>query len=277
MEFATLNNGVKMPQLGYGVYQVSNEECERCVRDAISVGYRAIDTAQSYGNEEAVGNAIRKCGVPRDELFVATKVWISNAGYEKAKKSFQESLERLGLDYLDLYLIHWPIPKNEQENYIENNRETWKAFEELYHEGKIKAIGVSNFKPHHLEEIMEGATVMPMVNQIEFHPGWTQMETVNYCKAHHIAVQAWSPFGSGELFRMPEISEMAKKYGKDPGQLALRWIFQHGVIPLPKSVNPERILSNTQIFDFEITPEDMAYIDSLQGGGWCADPDKPEF
>ncbi len=167
--------------------------------------------------------------------------------------------------------------KNEQENYIENNRETWKAFEELYHEGKIKAIGVSNFKPHHLEEIMEGATVMPMVNQIEFHPGWTQMETVNYCKAHHIAVQAWSPFGSGELFRMPEISEMAKKYGKDPGQLALRWIFQHGVIPLPKSVNPERILSNTQIFDFEITPEDMAYIDSLQGGGWCADPDKPEF
>ncbi len=173
-------------------------------------------------------------------------------------------MERLGLDYLDLYLIHWPIPKNEQENYIENNRETWKAFEELYHEGKIKAIGVSNFKPHHLEEIMEGATVMPMVNQIEFHPGWTQMETVNYCKAHHIAVQAWSPFGSGELFRMPEISEMAKKYGKDPGQLALRWIFQHGVIPLPKSVNPERILSNTQIFDFEITPEDMAYIDSLQ-------------
>lgn len=186
-------------------------------------------------------------------------------------------MERLGLDYLDLYLIHWPIPKNEQENYIENNRETWKAFEELYHEGKIKAIGVSNFKPHHLEEIMEGATVMPMVNQIEFHPGWTQMETVNYCKAHHIAVQAWSPFSSGELFRMPEISEMAKKYGKDPGQLALRWIFQHGVIPLPKSVNPERILSNTQIFDFEITPEDMAYIDSLQGGGWCADPDKPEF
>ena len=224
-----------------------------------------------------MGKGIRESGVPREEITVVSKLWNYDHSYEKAKKSFQESLERLGLDYLDLYLIHWPIPKNEQENYIENNRETWKAFEELYHEGKIKAIGVSNFKPHHLEEIMEGATVMPMVNQIEFHPGWTQMETVNYCKAHHIAVQAWSPFGSGELFRMPEISEMAKKCGKDPGQLALRWIFQHGVIPLPKSVNPERILSNTQIFDFEITPEDMAYIDSLQGGGWCADPDKPEF
>lgn len=272
-----LHNGVAIPCVGYGTCDTDGEVTVRSVKCALQAGYRLIDTAMFYKNEESVGKGIRESGIPREEITVVSKLWNYDHSYEKAKKSFQESLERLGLDYLDLYLIHWPIPKNEQENYIENNRETWKAFEELYHEGKIKVIGVSNFKPHHLEEIMEGATVMPMVNQIEFHPGWTQMETVNYCKAHHIAVQAWSPFGSGELFRMPEISEMAKKYGKDPGQLALRWIFQHGVIPLPKSVNPERILSNTQIFDFEITPEDMAYIDSLQGGGWCADPDKPEF
>ena len=256
MQYVVLNNGVKMPQLGYGVYQVSNEECERCVRDAISVGYRAIDTAQSYGNEEAVGNAIRKCGVPRDELFVTTKVWISNAGYEKARASIDASLKRLQSDYIDLLLIHQPFG---------DYYGTYRAMEEAYRAGKLRAIGVSNFYPDRLIDICQFAEVMPAVNQVETHVFQQQRVAHQYMEKYGVQHESWGPFAEGrkDFFTNPVLTQIGEKYGKSAAQTALRFLLQSDVVVIPKSVHKARMAENLQVFDFSLDAEDMAAIQAL--------------
>lgn len=259
MQYVVLNNGVKMPQLGYGVYQVSNEECERCVRDAISVGYRAIDTAQSYGNEEAVGNAIRKCGVPRDELFVTTKVWISNAGYEKARASIDASLKRLQSDYIDLLLIHQPFG---------DYYGTYRAMEEAYRAGKLRAIGVSNFYPDRLIDICQFAEVMPAVNQVETHVFQQQRVAHQYMEKYGVQHESWGPFAEGrkDFFTNPVLTQIGEKYGKSAAQTALRFLLQSDVVVIPKSTHIERMRQNLDVFDFALSEEDLAAIRDLDEG-----------
>lgn len=259
MQYVVLNNGVKMPQLGYGVYQVSNEECERCVRDAISVGYRAIDTAQSYGNEEAVGNAIRKCGVPRDELFVTTKVWISNAGYEKARASIDASLKRLQSDYIDLLLIHQPFG---------DYYGTYRAMEEAYRAGKLRAIGVSNFYPDRLIDICQFAEVTPAVNQVETHVFQQQRVAHQYMEKYGVQHESWGPFAEGrkDFFSNPVLTQIGEKHGKSAAQTALRFLLQSNVVVIPKSTHIERMRQNLDVFDFALSEEDMVAIRDLDEG-----------
>ena len=259
MQYVVLNNGVKMPQLGYGVYQVSNEECERCVRDAISVGYRAIDTAQSYGNEEAVGNAIRKYGVPRDELFVTTKVWISNAGYEKARASIDASLKRLQSDYIDLLLIHQPFG---------DYYGTYRAMEEAYRAGKLRAIGVSNFYPDRLIDICQFAEVTPAVNQVETHVFQQQRVAHQYMEKYGVQHESWGPFAEGrkDFFTNPVLTQIGEKYGKSAAQTALRFLLQSDVVVIPKSTHIERMRQNLDVFDFALSEEDLAAIRDLDEG-----------
>jgi len=260
MKYVELNNGVKMPILGYGVFQIpDHEECERCVLDAIEVGYRLIDTAQAYGNEEAVGKAIEKCGVPREELFITTKVWISNAGYEKAKKSIEESLTKLQLDYIDLVLIHQPF-----NDYYG----TYRAMEDLYKEGKLKAIGVSNFYPDRLIDLIKFNEVVPAVNQVETHVFNQQAKAQEIMKKYGVQIQAWAPFAEGKnnLFSNEILKAVGDKYKKTIAQVALRYLIQRGVSVLPKSVSKERMIQNIDIFDFELTTEDMNVIAALDKG-----------
>ena len=259
MQYVVLNNGVKMPQLGYGVYQVSNEECERCVRDAISVGYRAIDTAQSYGNEEAVGNAIRKCGVPRDELFVTTKVWISNAGYEKARASIDASLKRLQSDYIDLLLIHQPFG---------DYYGTYRAMEDAARAGKLRAIGVSNFYPDRLIDICQFAEVTPAVNQVETHVFQQQRVAHQYMEKYGVQHESWGPFAEGrkDFFTNPVLTQIGEKYGKSAAQTALRFLLQSDVVVIPKSTHIERMRQNLDVFDFALSEEDLAAIRDLDEG-----------
>lgn len=257
MEFVTLNNGVKMPVLGFGVYQIPDqEECERCVLDAISVGYRSIDTAQAYGNEEAVGNAIKKCGVPREELFITTKVWISNAGYEKAKQSIEESLRKLQLDYLDLLLIHQPF-----NDYYG----TYRAMEELYKEGKIKAIGVSNFYPDRLIDLIQFNEIVPQVNQVETHPFNQQVKAQEIMNKYGVQIESWGPFAEGrnDMFTNETLKTIGEKYNKSNAQVALRYLIQRGVVVIPKSVHKERMIQNFDIFDFQLSKDDMDMIAKL--------------
>jgi len=257
MEFVELNNGVKMPVLGYGVFQIADqEECERCVLDAIEIGYRLIDTAQSYGNEEAVGRAIKKSGVPREELFITTKVWISNAGYEKAKKSIEESLKKLQLDYLDLILIHQPFG---------DYYGTYRAMEDLYKEGKLKAIGVSNFYPDRLIDLIKFNEVVPAVNQVETHVFNQQVKAQEIMKKYGVQIQAWAPFAEGKnnLFSNETLKAVGDKYNKSVAQVALRYLVQRGVSVLPKSVSKERMIQNISVFDFVLTNEDMDVIAAL--------------
>ena len=261
MEYVKLNNGIEMPILGYGVFQIADqEECERCVLDAIEVGYRLIDTAQGYGNEEAVGKAVKKCGVPREELFITTKVWISNAGYENAKKSIEESLKKLQLDYLDLLLIHQPF-----NDYYG----TYRAMEELYKEGKNKAIGVSNFYPDRLIDLIQFNKVVPAVNQVETHVFNQQVKAQEVMKKYGVQIQAWAPFAEGKnnLFSNDTLKEVGDKYSKSIAQVALRYLIQNGVSVLPKSVSKERMIQNIDVFDFELTKEDMNVIAALDTGG----------
>lgn len=260
MKYVELNNGVKMPILGYGVYQIKDlEECERCVRDAIEVGYRLIDTAQSYGNEEAVGKAVKKCGVPREELFITTKVWISNAGYERAKKSIDESLERLQLDYLDLLLIHQPF-----SDYYG----TYRAMEEAYKAGKIRAIGVSNFYPDRLVDLIKFNEIVPAVNQVEVHPFHQQVKAREIMKKYGVQVQAWAPFAEGrnDLFSNETLKSIGDKYGKTVAQVTLRFLIQNGIAVIPKTVHKERMVENFNVFDFELAQEDMDLIAALDKG-----------
>ena len=259
MDYVTLNNGVQMPQLGYGVYQVKNEECERCVLDAISVGYRSIDTAQSYGNEDAVGSAIAKCGVPRDQLFLTTKVWISNAGYEKAKASIDKSLKNLQTDYIDLLLIHQPFG---------DYYGTYRAMEEAYKAGKLRAIGVSNFYPDRLIDLCQFVEVTPAVNQVETHVFQQQKVAHEYMEKYHVQHESWGPFAEGrkDFFTNPILVEIGEKYGKSSAQVALRFLLQSDVVVIPKSTHKERMEQNINVFDFTLSGEDMAAIRQLDEG-----------
>ncbi|MEV2907527.1 aldo/keto reductase [Paenibacillus larvae] len=253
---ATLNNGVAMPWLGLGVWNVKEGEVYHSVKAAIELGYRSIDTAAIYENEEGVGKAIKDSGVQRDHLFITTKLWNTEQGYESTLKAFDVSMKKLGLDYLDLYLIHWP---GKGEKFVD----TWKAFEKLYKEGYIRAIGVSNFHVHHLNQLMEAADVVPAVNQVEFHPRFSQVELRNYCKQKGIQLEAWSPLMQGKLLDNPTLKEIGDKYGKSTSQVILRWDLQNEVVTIPKSVNPERIRQNADLFDFELSEEDMERINGL--------------
>jgi diketogulonate reductase-like aldo/keto reductase len=256
----TLKNGITMPQFGLGVYQVKEgAEVEQAVTAAIDAGYRLIDTAALYGNEVGVGNAIKKSHVPREELFITTKLWNDDQGYEQTLAAFETSLEKLGLDYIDLYLIHWPSPK--RGLYVES----WKAFETLYEQGRVKAIGVSNFHPEHLDALLREATVVPMVNQVELHPYHQQREITEYDAAHDILTESWSPIGGGggSLLEDPTFKTIGEAYGKSPAQVVIRWHIQHGFIVIPKSSNPERIAENIDVFDFELSDDDMSTIDAL--------------
>ncbi|MBD5535420.1 MAG: aldo/keto reductase [Lachnospiraceae bacterium] len=259
MEYTTLNNGVKMPMLGYGVYQVDPAEAERCVLDAISVGYRSIDTAQAYANEEGVGNAIVKFGVPREELFITTKVWISNAGYEKAKASIEESLRKLQTDYIDLLLIHQPFG---------DYYGTYRAMEEAYKAGKVKAIGVSNFYPDRFIDISHFAEIKPAVNQVETHVFQQQKTAKEYLKKHGAQIESWGPFAEGknDYFQNPVLKEIGAKYNKSAAQTALRFLLQSGVVVIPKSTHKERMEENFNVFDFYLTEEEMGRIEALDGG-----------
>ena len=255
----TLNNGVEMPMLGYGVYQVSNEECERCVLDAISVGYRAIDTAQSYGNEEAVGSAVQRCGVPRDELFLTTKVWISNAGYEAAKDSIDRSLQKLKMDYIDLLLIHQPFG---------DYYGTYRAMEEAYKAGKLRAIGVSNFYPDRLIDLCQFVEVTPAVNQVETHVFQQQKTAHEYMEKYGVQHESWGPFAEGrkDFFSNPVLTEIGRKYGKSSAQTALRFLLQSNVVVIPKSTHKERMAQNIDVFDFTLSEADMEAIRKLDEG-----------
>ena len=251
-----LSNGVPMPYFGLGVFQVDDgKEVVQAVKHALSAGYKHIDTASLYGNERGVGQAVAASGIPRKEIFVTSKVWNSDQGYDSTLRAFEKSMKLLGFEYLDLYLVHWPV----RGKYIE----TWKALEHLYAEGRIRAIGVSNFLLHHLEGLLSHCEIVPMVNQLEFHPRLVQQELLNYCVSHKIQYEAWSPLMQGKIFHIKELQALASKYGKDIAQIVLRWDLQKGVVTIPKSVHDERIISNTQIFDFEISTEDMLTIDRL--------------
>jgi diketogulonate reductase-like aldo/keto reductase len=259
MDIATkvrLNNGVEMPWLGLGVFRAEDgKEVENAVVTALKHGYRSIDTAAVYQNERGVGLGMKKSGVPREEVFLTSKVWTSDQGYKSTMRAFEESLDRLQTNYLDLYLIHWPKGKLSSE--------TWKAMEELYEKGLIRAIGVSNFLVHHLEDFLPECKVIPAVNQIEFHPELIQPELLEYCRGKGIQPEAWSPIMKGKVLNIPVLQALAAKYRKTPVQIVLRWDIQKGVVTIPKSVKPERIISNADIFDFELSDEDMAKIDSL--------------
>lgn len=256
MKYVTLNNGVQMPMLGYGVYQVTKDECERCVLDALKVGYRSIDTAQSYFNEEEVGNALIKSGIPREEIFLTTKVWIEHYGYEEAKASVLESMKKLQVDYLDLCLLHQPF------NDIYG---AYSALEDLYDEGKIRAIGISNFYPDRMIDIASFARIKPMVNQIEVHPHNQQIDSKAWHDKYGIQVEAWAPFGEGRggMFELPELKAIGDKYGKTVAQVILRWHLQRGIVVIPKSTHIERMEENFNVFDFELTDEDMSVIAAL--------------
>ncbi len=274
-----LSNGVKIPQVGFGTWQTpAGDVAEKSVLEALKVGYRHIDTAQGYKNEESVGNAIKKSGLKREDIFLTTKLWNESHGYEATKKAFAESLVKLQTEYVDLFLIHWPNPVTFRDDWEKTNAETWRAMEELYQEGKIKAIGVSNFMIHHLEALEKTAKIWPMVNQVFLAPGEVQHDLGVYCAAHQILLEAYSPLGTGKIFSVPEMKTIAEKHQKTIAQVALRWSLQHKFLPLPKSVTPSRIKENTEIFDFELDKEDMRLLDSLDGVvGKQKDPDTTNF
>lgn len=256
MEFVTLSNGIKMPILGYGVYQITKEECERCVLDALKAGYRSIDTAQSYFNEEEVGNAIAKSGVPREEIFLTTKVWVEHYGYENAKASVLESLRKLKTGYLDLCLLHQPFA---------DYYGAWRALEELYETGKIRAIGISNFYPDRMVDLASFARIRPMINQVEVHPHNQQIIAKQYMDKYGVQIEAWAPFGEGRggLFENETLNAIGTKYGKTTAQVMLRWQIQRGIVVIPKSTHYERMVENLNVFDFALSDEDMSVIATL--------------
>ena len=258
MDFITLNNGIKMPQLGFGVWQVEDDQATAAVAKALETGYTSIDTAMIYQNEKGVGKALEETSVPRENLFITTKVWNSDQGYDNTLRAFEESLERLGLDYVDLYLIHWPTP--EFNNYID----TYKALEQLYKDGRVKAIGVCNFEVEHLERLLAECEIPPVLNQVECHPYLAQNELKEFCAKHDIFVEAWSPLDQGgDVLKDETIQKIADAKGKSPAQVVLRWHLQNGTIVIPKSVTPSRIEENFNVFDFELTEAEMNGINEL--------------
>ena len=260
----TLSNGVKIPCIGYGTWQTPDgETTAECVSQALRLGYRHIDTAFAYGNEKSVGEGLRRSGVAREEIFVTTKHWVTERGYEKTVAAVETSLRLLGLDYVDLYLVHWPCVAKLSPEWKEINADTWRGFERMYKDGKLRAIGVSNFFPVHLEALMEMCEIPPMVNQLEFHPGYTQMENIRWSQEHGMLAEAWSPLGSGAVLADPALNAMAAKYGKSVAQLCVRFALQNDVLPLPKSTKPERIAANAEVFDFEIDAADMEALQKM--------------
>lgn len=274
-----LINGVKVPCIGFGTWQVENGEIAvSTIGDALISGYRHIDTAAGYGNEESVGIAVKNSKINREELFITSKLHNTVRGYEETKAAFNQTLKNLDMDYLDLYLIHWPNPLKYRNQWQEANASSWKAMEELYREGKIRAIGISNFCQRHIEELMKTATIAPMVNQIRLCPGDAQKELVAYCTEHNMLLEAYSPLGTGRIFEVEEMQRLADKYGKSVAQICIRWSLQMGFLPLPKSAASERIKENTVVFDFELSSEDVALIANLDGCcGYARNPDETTF
>ena len=260
----SLKNGLEIPVVGFGTWKTPDgDDAYDSVSEALKAGYRHIDTAAVYGNEESVGKAIKDSGLSREDVFVTSKVWNTERGYDKTIAAYEASLEKLGMDYLDLYLIHWPAIEKQNDDWEELNKESWRALMDLYKVGKVKSIGVSNFQKKHMEALKD-AEILPMVNQIEFHPGWLQEETRELCKELGILVEAYSPNGNGKLLKDDTLLKIAEKYGKSVAQICIRWTLQHGTLPLPKSVTPEYIKENTEVFDFEISDEDMQTIDEME-------------
>lgn len=274
----TLSNGSKIPCIGYGTWRTPDgETAVRVVKTALETGYRHIDTAAGYKNEAGVGEGVRASGIEREKVFVTSKVFNADRGYKSTLNAFRRTMSELKLGYLDLYLIHWPAAAHQFSDWEQINSDTWRAMTELYKAGEIKAIGVSNFKPHHLKALME-AEIKPMVNQIEFHPGQIQEETVSFCRENGIIVEAWGPLGQGRMLDDPTLGEIAARYGKSTAQLCIRWCLQNDVLPLPKSVTESRIIQNAQVFDFAISEEDMRKINEMPYiGGSGNDPDKIDF
>lgn len=259
-----LKNGLSIPKVGFGTWRIPDgEEAYNAVINAVNVGYRLIDTAKVYRNEVSVGKAIKECGINRKELFVTTKLWNSDRGYDSTLYAFDESMKKLDLEYLDLYLIHWPASFHKFDNWEQINIDTWKAMIKLYKEGRIKSIGLSNFLPHHMQALMD-LEVQPMVDQLEIHPGYLQKDAVEWCQNNDIVVEAWSPFGAGKMLLSEDLHKLAKKYNISVAQLCLRWVYQHNVLPLTRTTKIERMKENANILDFEISKEDMCFIDNMK-------------
>ena len=274
-----LSNGVEIPCIGFGMWQTPDTEVGvNAVKSAIEAGYTHIDTAQAYGNEDCVGQAIAETGAKRENLFITTKIWNNNHSYDLVMSSFAESLKKMNTDYCDLLLIHWPNPATVRHRWKEANAETWKAMEELYKAGKVRAIGISNFRPHHIEALLKNAEIKPMVNQIRLCPGETQDEVVDYSREQGMILEAYSPLGTGRIFDVPEMQNLAEKYDRTIAQICIRWSLQRGYLPLPKSVTPSRIEENLKVFDFELDEDDVQLIAGLTGCvGFSSDPDTRPF
>lgn len=274
-----LHNGVSIPCVGFGTWKAQNGEIAvSAVKDALLAGYRHIDTAALYDNEESVGIAVKESGIPREEIFITSKLQNVAHGYDKTMEAFEETMKKLNMDYLDLYLIHWPNPIMFRENWQEANAGTWKALEELYSAGRIRSLGISNFCRHHIEELLKTAVIPPMVNQIRLCPGDAQEELVSYCRKQNILLEAYSPLGSGAIFEVPQMQVLSAKYNKSIAQICIRWSLQMGFLPLPKSVTKERIYENANVFDFELSNEDVTLISELKGCcGYAKDPDTTGF
>ena len=257
-------NNLSIPMIGFGTWRLKNNaDTVEIIKNAVKCGYRCFDTASAYGNEEMIGLGLKESNISREELFISGKLWNDDRGYDNIIEACKRTIEKLNCEYLDMYLIHWPASKAVHDDWIKINNETWKAFEYLYNEGLVKAIGVCNFKKNQLEELLKEASIKPMVNQIEYHVGYTQDETVNYCRDIDILIEAWSPLGSGKMLKVDEIKEMAQKYNVSPAKLCLRWCIQNGVLPLPKSKNLERMKDNIDVFDFEISKDDMKKLNEM--------------
>ena len=274
-EHYILNNGVEIPAIAFGTYKAADGKSADVIRAAIEAGYRYFDTASFYGTETYLAQAVRESGISRDEIFIASKLWKTEMGYENVKSAFERSLDKLNTDYLDLYLIHWPLPDPEYKDWKQLDKEMWRAMEELYQAGKVRAIGLSNFLPHHIDNILEDCTVRPAVDQIEYHPGYSQEAAVQYCKERNILVQAWSPIGRQRVLEEPLVLELAGKYAVSPAQICLKFAVQRGIIPLPKSSSVERMKENLDLYSFEMEREDIWRLATMPQAGWSGEhPDR---